>query len=64
MQTFVAGGLNECTEPLPGQIMPVGRKRNGTWEHSAQQRVHEPEGLLFIFGDDHEVARDEVHALT
>lgn len=34
-----------------------------TWEYSAQQRIHEPEGFLFILGDDDEVACNEVHPL-
>lgn len=37
--------------------------RHSTWEYSAQQRVQEPEGFLFIFGDDNEVACNEIHAL-
>lgn len=34
-----------------------------TREYSSQQRVHEPEGLLFILSDDDEVACYEVHTL-
>lgn len=34
-----------------------------TWEYPAHQCIHKPEGFLFVFRDDHEVACNEVHAL-